>query len=91
MNDPHVVSLTYTLTTDPPHPYEDFSNVPVLEVDLDGFACRLEERRLIARPREHFPNAESARLIFEPRLRSWEVRAEIEQNVRMHFEYDTAE
>lgn len=73
------------------HPYEDFSSAGAYGVVLQGFECQLHQRRLVAKPRDHYADADSACLALEPVLRAWELHAEIELGLRMHFDYETAE
>jgi hypothetical protein len=69
----------------------DFSRAAARDVNLGGFNCYLERGTLVARPEGHYPDVERAREALDPHLRAWELRAELEDAIRIEFRFDWAQ
>ena len=88
MNDPHVEVLNYEFTSlDKKH---DFSAARPWSGRLGDFECRLEAGHLEAVPDKHFANEASAREELEPHLHAWELRAELQDELRLRFWFSSA-
>lgn len=70
MNDPHVVSLEYSLETVHSTSYR---NPPSVGVERAAFSARLADGRLTVTMKQHFSSAEAARAEIEHFLRAWEL------------------
>lgn len=88
MNDVHVESLSYRLSVlDERH---DYSGASAWRGRLGDFEVHLEGATLIGTPKTHFSSAEGARAALEPILRSWELRADLEDSIPIRFSFETA-
>jgi len=74
MNDPHVESLTYRMEAGK---HVTFNSPPPLEGEADAFRYRLADGALLVSMKDHHPTEESARLVVDQFLRSWEIDAEL--------------
>lgn len=90
MSDAHLVALHYRFVSR--SPLDRFDRAVPLKADLGDFECTLADGVLIARPRAHFSDRESARAALEPLLRSWEQRAFVDTaDHRLEFIYERAD
>lgn len=89
MRDPHVVALQYQFESAETH--HSFEGTRALSGTLGDFDFELKDARLVARPRSHFADEESARAALEPRLRAWEQRTFLAEDVRITFKYGKTE
>lgn len=81
-----VASLTYTVTwLDDRRRVSD--DVPVIEVSIQGFDCRLAGGILTAMPGDEFADPDSARDALEPGLRAWEAHSEIVDGLPFRFRF----
>jgi len=88
VNDPHVEVLSYEFTSlDESH---DFSAARPWSGRLGDFECQLEAGHLEAGPDRHFASEASARQEIEPHLRGWELRAELQDQLRLRFRFSSA-
>jgi hypothetical protein len=88
--DPHVQALYYRFKS--LSDLDTFDKAVPLSGALGDFEFTLESAVLVAHPRAHFPDRESARDALEPYLRSWERGAFLSSsNHRIEFEYDHAD
>lgn len=88
MNDPHVESLSYRFRVlDERH---DYSAASAWHGQLDDFEAHLEGDTLVATPTPHFSSENEARAALEPLLRSWELRADLEDSIPIRFSFETA-
>jgi len=72
MRDPHVVSLTYKVTS--PETVR-FDSAPPVVFDTAQMRITLAPGMLTVEPKTHFASAERAREAIDPFLRSWEIDA----------------
>jgi len=70
MNDPHVVSLTYSFE---PTSSLEIVNAPALPIDSDAFTGRLDNGLLTLEPRDHFPDIETARTVSDRFVKAWQI------------------
>jgi len=85
MRDPHVVDLTYTLSSSPD---VSFNNPPTVEFDTPIARFVLHDGIVTATMSEHFADLADARAAIEDTLRAWELRSAISSNVgRIRFVY----
>lgn len=79
-----VASLTYNVSwLDERRRVSD--DVPVVEVPIRGFDCRLAGRTLTAVPGDDYADPDSARDALEPGLRAWEAHSEIVDGLPFRF------
>jgi hypothetical protein len=76
LNDPHVISLTYTVTAPETVRFDD---APSLVCNTSQRKLTLENGLLIIEPETHFGSEESARIGTERFLRAWEIDAALRQ------------
>ncbi len=88
MNDPHVEMLNYEFISLQEN--HDFTNASPWSGRLGYFQCRLEGGRLETVPNKHFASEASARQELEPYLRAWELRAELQDELRVCFRFSSA-
>jgi hypothetical protein len=89
VNDPHVVSLTYSLR---PAPDTAYDNPPPVLWENDLFSVELQDDVLTISLKEHYPTVKAARAPVDRFLRAWELDAELKLGRRiLCFDYNTAE
>ena len=87
-SEPYIEVLHYlfiTLDT-----YDSFQGVPEWTGTLGPFTCALRSGSLEARPQEHYRDEQAARAVLDPLLASWEVRALLESDIRIRFDFQRA-
>ena len=89
MRDPHVVALHYHFESADTH--HSFEGAQVLGGTLGDFDFELNDARLVARPRSHFADEESARAALEPHLRAWEQGTFLSEDMHITFKYAKTE
>lgn len=90
MPDPHVEALYYRFKS--LNDLDTFERAVPLHGVLGAFDFALESGVLIARPRVHFGDRQSAKSALEPLLRSWELAAFLSpSNNRIRFEYEQSD
>ena len=72
MNDPHVVSLSYSIKHDNSIDYE---KAKALSHETANFVVHIEAERATVEMKVHCPTAEEAQNVVDPVLRAWEVSA----------------
>jgi len=70
VNDPHVVSLTYSFE---PTSSLEVVNAPALPIDSDAFTGHLENGVLTLEPKHHFPDIETARTVSDRFVKAWQI------------------
>jgi hypothetical protein len=89
MNDPHVEQLHYDFIAGE---HVGFIDPPPIDVETAGFKCRLEDWSLTVTMKEHHADPESARLVVDPYLRSWEIQTNLREGPRsVEFKYRSAD
>lgn len=72
LNDPHVETLTYAVTTDESISYRDDA---VLEADTPLFGIRIADKLAVLRLKDHFASENEAIGAVSPYLKAWEIDA----------------
>lgn len=90
MSDPHVVALRYRFQSLREH--ERFENAQPLSGSIGPFDFTLDRQELVARPRDHFADRQTARDELEGYLRAWEERALLSDTLSgIRFDYQSSE
>jgi hypothetical protein len=90
MNDPHVEKLYYRFISEDPN--IRFEKAEPLQISVGSFDVEIQDSLLVAVPRDHFPNEESAKAAFEPILHSWESSVFLgPRKFRIRFKFDKAD
>ncbi len=89
MNDPHVQSLNYMVSSGEEITYQDPK--PILFTNNLG-TFELSDGHLRIEPADHYPDEDDYRQIIEPFLRAWEIEADLNSKIGMiRFNFDRAE
>ena len=88
MRDPHVVSLTYKITSPEKVRYD---NAPPVIFETAEMKLSLANGLLTVEPKHHFSSVDSAREVIDPFLRSWEVDVALRSGIiEITFSYQEA-
>jgi hypothetical protein len=89
MNDPHVDVLVYRfIAVDDRH---DYSQATPWGGKLGDFNSQLSGGKLTARPEDHYSDTDSAREALESHLNSWELWSELENGIRIKFQFESSQ
>ena len=88
MNDPHVQSLRYRFEPTEGNKF----NAPPVPWNTTEADFELADGYLTARPKNHYPDIEQARVVIDPLVRAWEVEAGINYRQReFRFKFTNGE